>query len=100
VALFMQPANACYTIAEWDGATGSCDCVAATCTVGGPLALKTVQLTGGVTLTTTAAPTRFDFEPVRGALASATAASASLGLNGRSYTVNVTAFGRVSPFTP
>ena len=87
----------CYTIAVWTTGTGNCDCTATPACTGGPLELKTVTLTNGIAVDTN---TRFDFEPVRGALVPATAVSASLQLNSRSYAVSVTALGRVTSFTP
>jgi len=100
VAVFVRPANACYTIAAWTTGTGGCDCTATPACTGGPEQLKTVSLSNGVAVAITAPNDRFDFEPVRGALEPATAASAALSLGSRSYTVDVTAYGRVTPFTP
>ena len=85
----------CYTIAVMpDPPTGSCNCAGCT---GGPTVLKIVTLGNGATVTTN---TLFTFEPVRGALTPTTAASAAIALGARSYTVQVTAYGRVTPFTP
>jgi hypothetical protein len=78
---------------------GNCDCTAAAgsrCTVAGTTELKTVTLTPGITVTN-GTPV-FEFEPVRGAAAAATSAVVSNGT--RSYTVSVTANGRITPFTP
>jgi type II secretion system protein H len=96
-------AGACYTIAVMTAAAtpvGNCDCTAAPgsrCTVAGTTELKTVTFTGGITVTNGTPPV-FEFEPVRGAAAAATSATISNGT--RSYTVSVTANGRVTPFTP
>jgi type IV fimbrial biogenesis protein FimT len=88
----------CYTIAVMtDPPAGSCDCTASPRCTGGPTELKTVTLEGGASVTTN---TLFTFEPIRGALTPATAVSAAIAMNARSYTVSVTALGRVSPFTP
>lgn len=99
--------GACYTIAAWAAGTaaapraGGCDCslgANAACTPGAgnrPRELKTVMLAGGATVTANGAP--LEFEPVRGAIESAAAASAAVQVNSRTYTVNVTATGRVSP---
>ena len=95
-------AGTCYTVAVMTAATppvGNCDCTAAVgarCTVAGTTELKTVTLNGGVTVTN-GTPV-FEFEPVRGAVAAAASAVVSNGT--RSYTVSVTANGRVTPFTP
>ena len=95
-------AGVCYTIAVMTAATppvGNCDCTAAAgsrCTVAGTTELKTVTLTAGITISN-GTPV-FEFEPVRGAAAAATSAVVSNGT--RSYTVSVTANGRVTPFTP
>jgi type IV fimbrial biogenesis protein FimT len=91
VALFTGGGGTCYTIAVWTTGTGSCNCA---CT-GGPVQLKTVALNNGVAVTD---GVTFDFEPVRGALQPATAASAAVSLGSRTYTVSVTAYGRVTPF--
>ena len=94
-------AGTCYTVAVMTAATppvGNCDCTAAVgsrCTVAGTTELKTVTLTGGITVTN-GTPV-FEFEPVRGAAAAATSAVVSNGT--RTYTVSVTAYGRVTPFT-
>jgi type IV fimbrial biogenesis protein FimT len=93
--------TACYTVAAMpEPPAGSCDCTvvppAPRCT-GGPTELKTVTLIGGAEVTTN---TLFTFEPVRGALTPATAASAAISMGSRSYSVQVTAYGRVTPFTP
>lgn len=93
VALFTGGGGTCYTIAVWTSGVGSCNCA---CT-GGPVGLKTVTLTNGVGVSD---GVTFDFEPVRGGLQSATAASADVSLGSRSYTVSVTAYGRVTPFSP
>lgn len=77
--------------------TATCDCTAppaSRCT-GGAQELKTVTLANNVTVTQNR---EFQFEPVRGAMASSAAASAAVGLGARSYTVQVTANGRVTPF--
>jgi prepilin-type N-terminal cleavage/methylation domain-containing protein len=85
----------CYTIAVMpETPAGSCNCAGCT---GGPTLLKSVTLSNGMTVTTN---TLFTFEPVQGALTPAAAASAAIALGTRSYTVQVTAYGRVSPFTP
>jgi type IV fimbrial biogenesis protein FimT len=102
VELRTGAAGACYTIAEMTAATppvGNCDCTAvpgSRCTVAGTTELKTVTLTGGIAITN-GTPV-FEFEPVRGAASAATSAVVSNGT--RSYTVSVTANGRVTPFTP
>jgi type IV fimbrial biogenesis protein FimT len=86
----------CWTVAVMpDPPAGSCDCAAISPTprcTGGPTELKTVTLGDGITVTQNVA---FQFEPVRG---TAAAASAVVGLGARSYTVQVTANGRVAPF--
>jgi type IV fimbrial biogenesis protein FimT len=88
----------CYTIAVMpDPPAGSCNCAASPRCTGGPMELKTVTLANGASVTTN---TLFTFEPVRGALTPATAASAAIAMGARSYTVQVTAYGRVTPFTP
>jgi type IV fimbrial biogenesis protein FimT len=99
VLLQTDPAGTtCYTIAVMpDPPAGSCDCTASPRCTGGPIELKTVTLANGATVTTN---TLFTFEPVRGALTPATAASATVAIGSRSYTVQVTAYGRVTPFTP
>jgi Tfp pilus assembly protein FimT len=97
----------CYTIAAWAASppaaarNGGCDCTlganAACSGVGNrPVEIKTVTLSGGATVN----GATFDFEPVRGVLQPAGAASAAVQLGSRSYTVNVTATGRISPPTP
>ena len=102
VELRTGAAGVCYTIAVMTTATppvGNCDCTAAAgsrCTVAGTTELKTVTLTAGITVTN-GTPV-FEFEPVRGAASAATSAVVSNGT--RSYTVSVTANGRVTPFTP
>jgi type IV fimbrial biogenesis protein FimT len=92
--------GACYILAVWPiPAAGSCNCAAAPgsrCT-GGPSELKTVSLSNSVTLTNAVT---FDFEPVRGAMQSATAASAVVALGTRNYTVTVAGNGRIAPFAP
>jgi prepilin-type N-terminal cleavage/methylation domain-containing protein len=99
VMLRTDPAGtSCYTIAAWTTGTGDCNCTATPRCTGGPIELKTVTLTNGVTISN--ANTRFDFEPVRGALQSAAAASAVVGLGTRSYAVTVAANGRIAPFAP
>jgi type IV fimbrial biogenesis protein FimT len=102
--------DACYTVAVWATAAqggarvGACDCALganAACTAGGgnrPIELKTVTLVGGATVTSANA-VAFEFEPLRGALEPAGAASAAVNLGSRSYTVNVAATGRVAPLT-
>jgi type IV fimbrial biogenesis protein FimT len=86
----------CWTVAVMpDPPAGSCDCTAAPgsrCS-GGPIEIKTVTLANGVTVTRNRL---FQFEPVRG---TAAAASAAVELDSRSYTVQVTANGRIVPFT-
>jgi type IV fimbrial biogenesis protein FimT len=101
--------GACYTVAVWTAATpgapraGGCDCATgagAACPAGAgnvPTELKTVVLVGGATVTS---GITFEFEPVRGALEPALATSAVVALGPRSYTVAVTAYGRVTPPTP
>jgi prepilin-type N-terminal cleavage/methylation domain-containing protein len=90
----------CYTIGVMNTATpsvGNCDCSAAPgsrCGVAGTIELKTVTLSSGVTVDNNIA---FAFEPVRG---SAPAASAAMTNGTRTYTVQVTANGRIAPFTP
>lgn len=89
----------CYTVGVMNTATppvGNCDCAAAPgsrCAVAGTTELKTVTLTSGVTVTNAV----FEFEPVRGAAA---AASAAVSNGSRTYTVQVMANGRIAPFTP
>jgi prepilin-type N-terminal cleavage/methylation domain-containing protein len=103
VMLRTDPAGTgCYTIAVWTSGTGDCNCTATPRCTGGPTELKTVTLANGATVTSNV---RFDFEPVRGALEPvspnpSTAASAVIALGARSHTVSVTAYGRVTPFTP
>jgi type IV fimbrial biogenesis protein FimT len=99
VLLQTDPAGTtCYTIAVMpDPPAGSCNCTASPRCTGGPMELKTVTLANGASVTTN---TLFTFEPVRGALTPATAASAAIAMGARSYTVQVTAYGRVTPFTP
>jgi len=108
VVLITGGGGTCYTLAAWtDSAlrTGSCNCAngaGTSCTprppgANDPLELKTVLLTSTATVTDNVT---FDFEPVRGALVPATAASAAVAMGSRSYTVLVTAYGRVTPFTP
>jgi type IV fimbrial biogenesis protein FimT len=103
VMLRTDPAGAtCYTIAAWTPGTGDCDCSATPRCSGGPTELKTVTLTNDATVTSNV---RFDFEPVRGGLQPvapnpAVAASAVVAMGSRSHTVSVTAYGRVTPFTP
>lgn len=103
VMLRTDPAGTgCYTIAVWTSGTGDCNCAATPRCTGGPTELKTVTLANGATVTSNV---RFDFEPVRGGLEPvppnpATAASAVVALGVRNYTVQVTAYGRVSPLTP
>jgi type IV fimbrial biogenesis protein FimT len=109
VELLTGGGGTCYTIAVMTTATppvGNCDCTAAAgsrCTTAGTTELKTVTLTGGATVTN---GSEFIFEPVRGSLAPvppatvSAAASAAVSLGSRSYTVSVTAYGRVTPFTP
>jgi type IV fimbrial biogenesis protein FimT len=90
----------CYTVGVMTDATppvGNCDCTAAPgsrCGVAGTIELKTVTLTNGVTVINNIP---FEFEPVRGF---APAASASVTDGTRTYTVQVTANGRIAPFTP
>lgn len=96
VALFTGGGGTCYTIAMWTTGTGSCDCTAMPRCTGGPVELKTVTLSNSVAVSNAVT---FDFEPVRGALQPATAASAAVSLGSRTYTVSVTAYGRVTPFT-
>lgn len=99
VAVFTGGGGSCYTVAAWSTGTGACNCAlgpGASCT-GGPTELKTVVLTSTATVTN---GVTFDFEPVRGALQSAAAASAVVALGSRNYTVSVTAYGRITPFTP
>ena len=100
VRLVTGGSGTCYSVAAWPSPpAGGCDCTAAPgvrCT-GGPTELKTVTLTNAATVTN---GVTFDFEPVRGGLEPATAASAVVALGSRNYTVSVTAYGRVTPFTP
>jgi type IV fimbrial biogenesis protein FimT len=108
VLLIPGGSGACYTVAAWAASApglarqGGCDCSlgpSAACPSGAgnrPRELKTVALAGGATVN---GPT-FEFDPVRGALEPATAASAAVQIGSRSYTVNVNAIGRVSPPTP
>lgn len=109
VELLTGGGGTCYTIAVMTAATppvGNCNCAAAAglrCTAAGTIELKTVTLTTGATVTD---GSDFIFEPVRGGLAPIApatvpaAASAAVGLGSRSYTVSVTAYGRVTPFAP
>ncbi len=90
----------CYIVAVMPEPPGSatCDCTLAAgsrCS-GGAVELKTVTLANGITVSQNR---EFQFEPVRGAMASSAAASAAVGLGARSYTVQVTANGRVTPFS-
>lgn len=89
----------CYIVAVMpEPPAGTCDCTAAPgsrCS-GGPIELKTVTLANGITVSQNR---EFQFEPVRGAMSSAAAASAAVGLGARSYTVQVMANGRVTPFS-
>jgi prepilin-type N-terminal cleavage/methylation domain-containing protein len=87
----------CYTIAAWTTGVGDCNCSATPRCTGGPVELKTVTLSNNVAVTSNV---RFDFEPVRGALQPAAAASAVVSLGSRSYTVSVAANGRIAPFSP
>lgn len=87
----------CYTIAAWTTGVGDCNCGATPRCTGGPTELKTVTLTNNVAVTSNV---RFDFEPVRGALQPAAAASAAVTLGSRSYTISVAANGRVTPLAP
>ena len=106
VVLIPGGGGTCYTLAAWTdpaARTGSCDCAlvpAAVCTSpptpSDPVELKTVTLTNAVTVATTGT---FDFEPVRGSQQSAAVASAVVSLGARSYTLSVTANGRVTPFS-
>jgi type IV fimbrial biogenesis protein FimT len=96
VAVFTGGGGTCYTIAMWTTGTGSCDCAATPRCTGGPVELKTVTLGNSVAVTN---GVTFDFEPVRGGLQPATAASAAVSLGPRTYAVSVTAYGRVTPFT-
>lgn len=96
VALFTGGGGTCYTIAMWTTGTGSCDCTAMPSCTGGPVELKTVTLSNSVAVSNAVT---FDFEPVRGGLQPAAAASAAVSLGSRTYTVSVTAYGRVTPFT-
>jgi prepilin-type N-terminal cleavage/methylation domain-containing protein len=92
----------CYTVAVMTAGSppvGNCNCAAAAgsrCTVAGTTELKTVTLMGEATIDDGRV---FVFEPVRGALEPAVAASAAVRQGARSYTVDVTAYGRVTPFT-
>jgi type IV fimbrial biogenesis protein FimT len=108
VVLLTGGGGSCYTIAAWTEPatrTGACNCAngpGASCTPAVPGAtdpreLKTVTLANTVTLTNGVS---FDFEPVRGALQPATAASAAVSLGGRSYNISVAANGRVASFAP
>ncbi len=93
----------CYTVAVMTAATppvGNCDCAAAPgarCPVADTTELKTVTLTTSASVTDARV---FVFEPVRGALEPAVAASAVVALGARSHTVEVTAYGRVTPLAP
>jgi prepilin-type N-terminal cleavage/methylation domain-containing protein len=87
----------CYTIAAWTAGVGDCNCSATPRCSGGPTELKTVTLSNNVTVTSNV---RFDFEPVRGALQPAAAASAVVSLGSRNYTVSVAANGRITPLSP
>lgn len=97
VFLRTDPAGTtCYVIAVMpDPPAGTCSCTATPRCTGGPEELKTVTLANGMSVSRNV---MFEFEPVRGAMATAAAASAAVGLNARSYTVTVTANGRVAPF--
>jgi type IV fimbrial biogenesis protein FimT len=111
VVLITGGGGACYTIAAWTAPAsraGSCDCTAtpgARCTTGAnnPVEIKTVTLVNSATVSN---GVTFDFEPVRGSLQAlapatiASAASAVVALGSRSYTVDVSANGRVSPIRP
>jgi type IV fimbrial biogenesis protein FimT len=100
----------CYTVAVWATAAqggprvGGCDCTLganAACAAGAgnrPIELKTATLVGGATVASANA-VAFEFEPVRGALEPAGAASAAVSLNSRTYTVEVSALGRVGPLS-
>jgi type IV fimbrial biogenesis protein FimT len=110
VVLITGGSGTCYTIAAWTAPvasrTGSCNCAngaGASCTPAlpsgtDPTELKTVTLSNSVVVTS---EVTFDFEPLRGALQPpATAASAVVSLDSRTYTVTVNANGRVAPFAP
>ena len=87
VLMMTGGAGACYTVAAWAASApgaprvGGCDCASgpgAACTPGAgnrPIELKTVTLVGGALVN--GGP--FEFEPVRGALEPAAAASAAAG---------------------
>ena len=99
VVLLTGGAGTCYVIAA-SSAAGSCNCTVtnpATACTGGPSAIKTVQLSGGVTVTNA---TSFDFEPVRGSLQSGVDATATLTLGTWSVNAVVPAYGRVSACSP
>jgi type IV fimbrial biogenesis protein FimT len=103
VQLLSGGSGSCYIVAAMTNGTppvGGCNCAAAPgsrCTVAGTTELKTVTLSNGVTVTDGVS---FEFEPVRGALAPAAAASATVTLNPRSHTVSVAANGRIAPLAP
>ncbi len=109
VLMMTGGSGACYTVAAWAASApgsprvGGCDCAsgAGVACPGGagnrPIEIKTVRLVGGALVSN---GVTFEFEPVRGALEPAAAASAAVNLGSRSYTVNVTATGRVTPYTP
>jgi type IV fimbrial biogenesis protein FimT len=75
--------------------TATCNCTATPRCTGGAIELKTVTLANDISVSQNR---EFQFEPVRGAMAAAAAASAAVGLCARNYTVQVTANGRVTPF--
>jgi prepilin-type N-terminal cleavage/methylation domain-containing protein len=86
--------TSCYIVAVMpDPPAGNCDCTASPRCTGGPTELKTVTLTNGVNVTTNR---QITFEPVRG---TANADSISVQDGSRTYTVSVTATGRVTPFS-
>jgi type IV fimbrial biogenesis protein FimT len=85
----------CYVIAV-PAAGGACDCttVPPSCTAPS-IGLKFVTMTNGIAV----AGGPFVFEPVRGALQPAAAASAAVQNTVRTYTVRVEGNGRVAPLT-
>jgi type IV fimbrial biogenesis protein FimT len=85
----------CYVIAV-PAVGGACDCTTAPPSCTAPsIGLKTVTMTNDIEV----AGGPFVFEPVRGALEPAAAASAAVRNSIRAYTVRVESNGRVAPLT-
>jgi type IV fimbrial biogenesis protein FimT len=85
----------CYVIAVPAG--GVCDCTTPPPSCTAPsIGLKTVTMANDIGI---AAAVPFVFEPVRGAMASDAAASATVAHSVRTYTVQVERNGRVAPLT-